>query len=262
MQTQLFFKLIILFGIIAIVIPPVIFIYQFNELNIGKPQDWAIFGDYYSGIATPILAFLSVILLYKTLTFQKEATTKSIGEIKKTAIINQRTLEHQLSLKYLNELDSWLPAAFTEFESLSIKVPITDKFGNVELKSILLTEFDQFLRDNQISTDEIASQIMSINNVFDVRRCCILAHRAMKICSSYLKLNGFNEHRNIQMLRVANFSCCLTNLSKALEIKEWPDKIDDAVRELHRLLDKFPERYFDEIERITSSRVIDLDEKT
>ncbi len=65
----------------------VILAYVFN-FNTGKglsksTEVWAQFGDYLGGVVNPILTFLSIVLLIKSVNLQREANSSLILENKR-----------------------------------------------------------------------------------------------------------------------------------------------------------------------------------
>jgi len=83
MKTKLY---IITASTITIIIYSIYYTHFFiNEKYIlsSDPAVWGQFGDYIGGISNPLLSFLSIVLLVKSLTFQYEANRNLTSEIEK-----------------------------------------------------------------------------------------------------------------------------------------------------------------------------------
>lgn len=95
-------------GVIFLVLPFVIFAYvlAFHDLPFGGPETWATFGDYFSGIMTPVAAVVSVAILCRTLVIQQREMKNTVKELQRAAEINQENLEQQKRIFRLQELNS------------------------------------------------------------------------------------------------------------------------------------------------------------
>lgn len=84
-------------GVIFLVLPFVIFAYvlAFHDLPFGGPETWATFGDYFSGIMTPVAAVVSVAILCRTLVIQQREMKNTVNELKRAAQINENNLKQQ-----------------------------------------------------------------------------------------------------------------------------------------------------------------------
>lgn len=88
MVTQI--GLVILFGSILI------YWANFNHLPVGGPEEWSWFSTYLSGLLTPIFAFLSLLVLCRTLVTQQRELKKTVSVATRTAEINKSQFIEQL----------------------------------------------------------------------------------------------------------------------------------------------------------------------
>lgn len=89
------------------------FYYDLNFVISNDPAVWGQLGDYMGGILNPLLSFISIVLLIKSLTLQNQANIELKGEIENTRRTEKiRSFEAQL----FNMIDSQRQA----FDSLKI----------------------------------------------------------------------------------------------------------------------------------------------
>lgn len=77
------YKSIIIFSVIFIITAFLVYICRFfyglNYVLSPNVEDWAHFGTYFSGLLGPVLSFLSIILLVRSIDMQVDAN-KSLRE--------------------------------------------------------------------------------------------------------------------------------------------------------------------------------------
>ncbi|HID9088955.1 hypothetical protein [Enterobacter mori] len=78
-------KKIIYFSLFFIVVVILAYVYNFNTgKGLSKSTEvWAQFGDYLGGVVNPILTFLSIVLLIRSVNLQREANSSLIVENKR-----------------------------------------------------------------------------------------------------------------------------------------------------------------------------------
>lgn len=86
------------FGIIASIL--VLYIYKFGSFTANlsvKKDEWGQFGDYFGGVLNPILSFISIILLIKSVDLQISANKSIVAENKRQDLLEKKkTFESRL----------------------------------------------------------------------------------------------------------------------------------------------------------------------
>lgn len=107
-------KKIILFSVFFIAVVVLAYILNFNTgKGISKSTEvWAQFGDYLGGVVNPILTFLSIVLLIKSVNLQREANSSLIIENKRQAHLDYLK---NFETRFYNLIDAQR-AAFENFK--------------------------------------------------------------------------------------------------------------------------------------------------
>lgn len=85
-----------LIGLAILIGSILIYWVNFKHLAVGGPEEWSWFSTYLSGLLTPIFAFLSLIVLCRTLITQQRELKKTVSVATRTAEINKNQLIEQL----------------------------------------------------------------------------------------------------------------------------------------------------------------------
>lgn len=194
-------------AIASIAIILFLYIYQFYYIlsyNISNdPAVWGQLGDYAGGLLNPILSFLSLILLIKSLTLQNE-TNKALKEELRH---NEKTEKLKMfETQFFNMLNSQNLA----FDSFKIEVK---KNSGIETKKsveaiITIEEKIEELRRNQnsdIVIKKFLEKIDSSDQIFSAtRRFYIMVQMiSEKLCN----MNGFSKgERRSHFLTLINFT--------------------------------------------------------
>lgn len=183
------------------------YIIQFSW-NLGykvseKAADWVNFSDYVGGLITPLLSFLSLVLLIQSLNLQNEANKELRSEIKS----NQQNEKMRSFEAYFFGLISSQRSSFSSF-----KLTFPAYFGGKELSGISAVQgledmIEQF-RNKGWKENYIMKGINRIDkdeNIFNTIR---IFYNIVKMISERLSDdNGFNyDARKIQFLTLINFT--------------------------------------------------------
>lgn len=106
--------LITAIGLMAAVVVSYIFQFYFNlgyELS-EQPSDWVYFGDFFNGLVSPLLSFVSLILLIQSLNLQNQANTELRAEIQ----LNHKNEQLRTFETYFFGLIEAQKASFANFE--------------------------------------------------------------------------------------------------------------------------------------------------
>ncbi|MDE1244133.1 hypothetical protein [Vibrio aestuarianus] len=71
-------------GLMAVVVASYVFQFYFNlgyEIS-EQPSDWVDFGDFFNGLVSPLLSFVSLVLLIQSLNLQNQANTELRAEVR------------------------------------------------------------------------------------------------------------------------------------------------------------------------------------
>lgn len=194
-------------AIIAIAIVALSYIYKFYYvLNYSISNDtavWAQLGDYAGGLLNPVLSFISIILLIKSLTLQNEANLALRKELKNNKKTDKlRAFENQ----FFNMLDS----QNKYFKSFKIQIlqdeDCIDLFGAEAV--IEIEEVIEEIREQNKKTEDIVNFLDGVDSndqLFGVTRTFYIL---VKIISDQLSDdNGFSrQERESHMLTLINFT--------------------------------------------------------
>lgn len=141
--------------------------YNFGYLNSydisNKPEDWATLGNFMGGILSPVLTFITIVLLVNSLGLQKESNSQLQSEIEKNELFEKvRSFE----LRFFNMIDSQ-SVIFKDF-NLEFKDSEDTKFkyssaAVSELESIVID-----IKDLGCSKAQIKEAIEAFDNNDDI----------------------------------------------------------------------------------------------
>jgi len=165
---------------------------------------WGQFGDYLGGVLNPILSFISIVLLIRSLDFQREANNSLIKENKR-----QEQLEEQrkFEIKFYNMIETQKVI----FDSFFITI-LSDEFKSTsavtKLENII---FD--LIEKSYSKDKIREVICGIDdddNIYSVvRRFHLILNLTDSLADTKLKseyreiLINFTEYKLLCLIAIA-----------------------------------------------------------
>ncbi|MBL0612281.1 hypothetical protein JD508_18815 [Aeromonas jandaei] len=173
----------------------IIAVASFYYLNFGigghisdQTDTWAQFGDYFGGVLNPVLSFISIVLLVRSLNFQREANDSLINDSKR-----QEKFEkiRKLELMLYNSLET----QSNMFDVFSITL------NNVEYKSAkAVTKLENLIFDlleHKYSKDDIKCVIEGIDeddHIFStVRRFSLI----LKLIQSYGNEQEISEYKAV-----------------------------------------------------------------
>ncbi|BEL72440.1 MULTISPECIES: hypothetical protein [Serratia] len=152
-------KKIVYIGFLFIAL--VISFYYFNfgmEGKISKSTEvWGQFGDYLGGVINPILTFLSIVLLVKTINLQREANTSILDENRR-----QERLDHfkNFEVRFYNLIDSQR----TYF--MGFKLRNVDAGDEIKVSSDAVAFLEEMIFDcnqKKMALDELRAKINDID---------------------------------------------------------------------------------------------------
>ncbi|HHP0462537.1 TPA: hypothetical protein ACRZZI_005222 [Vibrio harveyi] len=112
---------VIAIGLMGAVVASYVFQFYFTlgyELS-EQPSDWVDFGDFFNGLVSPLLSFVSLVLLIQSLNLQNQANTELRAEVQ----LNHKNEQLRSFETYFFGLIEAQRASFSNFEL---------KFGNAE----------------------------------------------------------------------------------------------------------------------------------
>jgi hypothetical protein len=194
-------------AIVLILIVVAAYIIQFY-FRLGYPlsdkvSDWVNFSDYVSGLISPVLSFISLVLLIKSLNLQNEANKELRSEIN----LNQKNEKMRSFETYFLGLIDAQRSSFSNFKLTFLKTigdkPLTGVCAIQELEDLI-----EGLRNEKLMDADIAEEIDNIDTDEKIFNTIRIFYNIVKMISDKLSdLNGFNsEVRKSQYLTLINFT--------------------------------------------------------
>ncbi|MEE5133985.1 hypothetical protein [Pseudomonas alliivorans] len=192
---------ILLFGVFASYLVQ----FRFN-LGYGISEDpavWGQLGDYFGGLLNPMLSFISLVLLIKSLTLQNQANKDLRSEI-----VNARKSERMRSFEI--QLFNMIDSQRTSLGSLSFTFEkngaLLREYGSNAI--IRLEDEVERLRINSLDVEEVTAYLEEIDatdQVFGVTR--VFYNMVRMISDKLSDSNGFSlEDRRSHYLTLINFT--------------------------------------------------------
>lgn len=128
-------------AVVALFGVPGVFIFFFHDIDGGGPSEWAEFGTYFSGIATPVIAFCSALLFYRSIIVQRD-------EFEKTRKEMESAKKLQISVENTRNM-------LTRQEQIEKALPHARSLQKLLLSNLLSYEFESH---KSASNDEIEEQ--------------------------------------------------------------------------------------------------------
>ena len=179
------------------------FYYDLNFAISNDPAVWGQLGDYMGGILNPLLSFISIVLLIKSLTLQNETNKELKLEIENTKKTEKiRSFEAQL----FNMIDSQRQA----FDNLKIYIStgaITHEKLSTEAVISIEDEIEA-LRNNGKNDTDIVSFLDSTDKFDQIYRVTRTFYIMVKMTSEKLSNSeGFSKKdRSAHFLTLINFT--------------------------------------------------------
>lgn len=195
----------ILLAAISMVAVAALYVIKFYiVLKLGFADDsavWGQFGDYMGGSLNPILSFISVILLIKSLTLQNQANLDLREELKE----NKKTEKlRSFSVLFFNMISSQKSL----LDGFTVKINSEDMPTPGVRTIIWIEDAIADLRDQDVKDDVIISFLNEIDvddKIFGILRAFYVTTKI--IAERLSDANGFNlQDRKDQILTLINFT--------------------------------------------------------
>lgn len=170
----------------------------------NDPAVWAQLGDYAGGMLNPLLSFVSIVLLLKSLTLQNEANISLRNELK-----NSEKTEKLRSFEalFFNMIDSQKKL----FESFRIQMQTAEgessNFSNVDAVMAIESEIENIrnTEGNDKAVREYLESIDSQDKIFGLARAFYIM--VMVVTDKLSDSNGFSvEDRKAHFQALVNFT--------------------------------------------------------
>ena len=183
----------IFFAIITIITISILYAIQF-WLNLGfsiseKTEVWGQLGDYFGGILNPILSFISIVLLVKSLTIQKGIEKFKNFEVQFFNMIeSQRNNFSSFKIEHLSN------STIAVEHGVDAVIFIEDAIHNIKNNNGTIEDIVDFLNEMD-GKDQIYGVVRIFNNT-------------VKLISEKLSTeNGFSEEERVsQIITLINFT--------------------------------------------------------
>ena len=131
-------SLVILIALAGLIAPAYFFYKEFNNLPSGGPTDWAAFGSFYSGIATPVIAFCSALIFFRSIVVQRREFEETRKEMREATDLQLSAEHNRVNINKQQQLERVIPlarekqlASYKEIESFPDKY--RDSIGAYDL---------------------------------------------------------------------------------------------------------------------------------
>tara|TARA_R110002167_G_C12700402_1_gene653414 strand:+ start:6201 stop:6941 length:741 start_codon:yes stop_codon:yes gene_type:complete len=170
----------------------------------NDPAVWAQLGDYAGGMLNPLLSFVSIVLLIKSLTLQNEANISLRNELK-----NSEKTENLRSFEalFFNMIDSQKRL----FESFKVQIQAAEgkssTFSNVDAVMAIESEIENIrnAEGNDEAVREYLESIDSQDKIFGLARAFYIM--VMVVTDKLSDSNGFSvEDRKAHFQTLVNFT--------------------------------------------------------
>lgn len=195
----------ILVAVISMVAALALYVIKFYFiLNLGFADDsaiWGQFGDYMGGSLNPVLSFISVILLIKSLSLQNQANADIREELKD----NKKTEKlRSFSALFFNMVSSQKSLLETfSVNPSSDQMPIAGVCTIIWLEDAISDLREKGANDNTITS--FLNEIDVNDKIFGILRAFYITTKI--IAEKLSDANGFNvEDRKDQILTLINFT--------------------------------------------------------
>lgn len=164
-----------------------------------KTDVWGQFGDYVGGLLNPVLSFLSIILLLRSLTLQREAN----ADLRKELLNNEKSEKlRAFDGLFFGMIDS--QKKFLSELSLAIDIVNPTIYTGVPAIIRLEVELEKFGKDQKLISSYIDA-IDSTDQIFGISRAFYITVRI--ITDKLNDTNGFNSaDRKDRLLTLVNFT--------------------------------------------------------
>ncbi len=180
-------------AVILMVVVIASFVIQFY-FNLGygisdKPSDWVDFSDFFNGIVSPLLSFMSLVLLIHSLNLQNQANKDLRAEVK----LNQKNEQLRSFETYFFGLIEAQKASFTSFK---LEFPSHLGAKNLEGVSAIQELEDQIelMRDNNAQDADIEQALDEIDKDERIHNTIRIFYNIVRMITDRLTdANGFDE---------------------------------------------------------------------
>lgn len=178
-----------------------LYYYQFGRglTILSESKDiWGQFGDYFGGVLNPILSFISILLLIKSVRMQLIANEYLINETKRQEVLDKRK---SFEFQFYNLIE----AQKSGFDDFSLIFPSPN--GCVEVKKVdAVNKLEQFIKasiNSGTTRTTLVNMIESLDNksddkMFSVARRFYLVVKL--IDNEILSKNGFDEQDKVMYI--------------------------------------------------------------
>lgn len=183
------------------------FYFRLGYVVSDSPEAWGQLGDYAGGILNPLLSFISIVLLIKSLALQNDANSDLRDEIRNTRK-TERLRSFEAQLFHMIESQRSL------FDSLRMEISLNgenvEKFGAdavIAIEDEIIRIRDEFDLD-QLGDDHIREFLKHVDNTDKIFGVTRIFYNIVKLITDKLSDdNGFEENdRTAHYVTLINFS--------------------------------------------------------
>ncbi|MEZ8862010.1 hypothetical protein [Vibrio sp. 10N.247.311.51] len=180
-------------AVVLMVVVVTSFVIQFY-FNLGygisdQPSDWVDFSDFFNGIVSPLLSFMSLVLLIHSLNLQNQANIDLRAEVKR----NQKNEQLRSFETYFFGLIEAQKASFASF-----KLEFPPHLGEKKLEGVCaiqeLEDQIELMRDNNAQDSDIELALDEIDKDERIHNTIRIFYNIVRMVTDRLTdANGFDE---------------------------------------------------------------------
>lgn len=201
------------------------YVFQFY-LRLGfsvsaEPEVWAQLGDYFGGMLNPLLSFISIVLLIKSLTLQREANFGLRAEIRNTRKTERlRSFETQL-FNMINSQQTYFDNFRIDFSSGGMKERVSGAEAVIRLEEVI-----ESMRNEGGDFKAVSDYMESVDSADHIYSLTRIFYNMVKAVDDRLSdAKGFTEEeRRSYYLTLINFTdfSLLRLIIIAAQFMEYP----------------------------------------
>lgn len=172
-EIKKYWKLIFVLLFVLCCLPIIFYVIQFSSLKISNdPNYWGIFGTYFSGVLSPFLSLINIIVLaYLTYLVSKHEDSSKLNEFRYKAYIEltaqlDTLKENSLTLENLNSVEHYLKGfCFNNLFLFDGKINITFQHRVADISSAVSSlriklQVEEEMKKDEKNIHELAKKVL------------------------------------------------------------------------------------------------------
>ncbi|OCH12635.1 hypothetical protein [Aliivibrio fischeri] len=186
-------------GLMVVVVASYVYQFYFNlgyEIS-EQPSDWVDFGDFFNGLVSPLLSFVSLVLLIQSLNLQNQANKELRGEVQ----LNHKNEQLRSFETYFFGLIEAQRASFSNFELKFKKEEGVQTLGGV-CAIRALEDLIEVFRERDAQDHEIEEMLENLDQDEHIYNTIRVFYNIVKMITERLSdANQFDESIRINQFQ-------------------------------------------------------------